>query len=95
MKAGRKKGTKKTGGRSSGTPNRTTKEARELLEQILFGQIDNINASLNKLRIKDDSRYLDSCSKLFAYVLPKKADITSDDKPISLLPTIEIKLNGH
>jgi hypothetical protein len=76
-----------------GAINRTTKEARELLEQVLFGQIDNINASLNKLRSKDDSRYLDACSKLFTYVLPKKADITSDDKPISVMPQIVIK-NG-
>jgi hypothetical protein len=91
MKAGRKKGTDKTGGRTAGTPNRTTKEARELLEKILFGQIDNINDSLNRLKHKDDSRYLDACSKLFTYVLPKKTDITSDDKPIATMPQIIIK----
>lgn len=90
--AGRKKGTKKTGGRSAGTPNRTTRQARELLEQVLFGQVENIQTSLESLRHDSDSRYLDACSKLFAYVLPKKTDVTSDDKPIiPQMPTIIIK----
>lgn len=80
-------------GRGAGNPNRTTKEAKEFLEQIMFGQLDNINEALEKLKDKDYSRYLDACSKLFTYVLPKKSDITSDDKPISVMPQIIIK-NG-
>jgi len=92
MRPGRKKGTTKTGGRSAGTPNRTTAQAKELLEQIMFGQIDNINDALDNLKDKDYAKYLDACSKLFTYVLPKKTDITSDDKPIFRdLPTIQIK----
>jgi hypothetical protein len=87
-----KKGKKKTGGRSSGTVNRTTKEARELLEQVLLGQVDNINGALNEVLKKDASKYLDACSKLFTYVLPKKADITSGEEKIAIkLPDIIIK----
>jgi hypothetical protein len=82
-------------GRPKGIPNRTTTQAKQILEQIMFGQLENIDEALNKLKAKDYSRYLDACSKLFTYVLPKKTDITSDDKPISLLPEINIKLNGH
>lgn len=78
-------------GRPRGTPNRTTQEAKEMLEQIMFGQIDNINEALNSLKEKDYSRYLDACSKLFTYVLPKKTDITSDGKEIQQMPTIIIK----
>ena len=78
-------------GRAKGSPNRTTKEAKELLELIMFGQLDNMNDALNKLYEKDQSRYLDACSKLFTYVLPKKTDITSDDKPLIKLPDIVIK----
>jgi len=90
--AGRYKGTPKTGGRLSGTPNRTTKEARELLEQVLLGQVDNIKTSLESLLKDSDSKYLDACSKLFAYVLPKKTDITSgDEKILAQLPTIQIR----
>ena len=69
-------------GRTKGSPNKTTKEARELLEQILLGQVDNIKQSLEIVMKKDPARFLDACSKLFTYVLPKKTDITSGDEPI-------------
>jgi hypothetical protein len=79
-------------GRPKGVPNRTTQEAKELLEQIMFGQIENINEALNNLKEKDYSRYLDACSKLFTYVLPKKTDITSDGQSIvPQMPTVIIK----
>lgn len=91
----RKKGSPKLGGRKAGTPNRTTKEARELLESILFGQIDNINDSLNEIRKTSEDKYIDSMAKLFRYVLPQKTDVTSDDKPLNFeLPKIVIKRKG-
>ena len=69
-------------GKPPGTLNRTTKEAKELLEQILLGQVDNIKAALETVLVKDAGRYLDSCSKLFTYVLPRKTDVTSGDEPL-------------
>jgi hypothetical protein len=58
----------------------------------MFGQIDNINEALDNLKEKDYSRYLDACSKLFTYVLPKKTDITSDGKAIiPEMPTVIVK----
>lgn len=74
-------------GKPKGAINRTTKEAKELLEQILLGEIDNIKSALASVKKKDPARYLDSCAKLFTYVLPKKTDITSDGnsiEPISI-----------
>lgn len=65
-----------------GALNRTTKEARELLEQILLGQVDNIKEALETVKEKDPARYLESCSKLFTYVLPRKSDVTSGDEPL-------------
>jgi hypothetical protein len=88
---GRKKGTYKTGGRKAGVQNRTTKEAKKFLELMMFGQLDNMNDALNTLYKKDQRNYLDACSKLFTYVLPKKTDITTDDKPIAQLPIILLK----
>jgi hypothetical protein len=70
-------------GKPRGTQNRTTKEAKELLEHILLGQVDHINEALNHLRLRDPARYLDSCSKLFTYVLPKKTDVTSDGEKLA------------
>lgn len=69
-------------GKPKGAKNRTTKEAKEFLEFVMFGQLENINTALKTLHKKDPARYLDACSKLFTYVLPKKTDVTSDDKPI-------------
>lgn len=71
------------GGRPKGVPNRTTQEARELLEQILFGQIDNIQEALAKLKKDSDPRYIDAVTKLFQFVLPKKTDLTSEGKAIN------------
>jgi len=84
----------KTGGRKKGSLNRTTKEAKAVLDRVLLGQVDNIEDALNTLKDKDAARFLDACSKLFTYVLPKKTDITTDDKPIAQLPDIVIKTNG-
>jgi hypothetical protein len=67
-----------------GALNRTTKEAKELLEQILLGQVDNIKEALESVKESDPARYLDSCSKLFTYVLPKKADITTGGEKVNI-----------
>ena len=74
------KGHVKEGGRKAGTPNRTTKEAKELLQKALFSQLENINTALTGLYKKDHAKYLDAISKLFVYVLPKKSDIGGDIK---------------
>ena len=76
--AGRKKGTDKTGGRSEGTPNRTTKEAREFLQAVLFAEFDNIKDSLQKIRKNEgEAKYIDSLNKMLSYILPKQTDVTS------------------
>ena len=78
-------------GKPKGAQNRTTKQAKELLEKILFGQLDNVNEMFEKLK-KDPQKYIDAYSKMFGYVMPKKTDVTSDDKPlIPSLPIITIR----
>ena len=86
-----RKGHAKLGGRQKGTPNRTTKQARELLEKVLFGEIDNIHASLTSIRKESEDKYVDSLVKLFKYVLPQKTDVTTDGKEFPRLPDIIIK----
>lgn len=69
------------GVKPKGAINRTTKEGRELLSNILMNQLDNANAAFDALK-KDPSKYLDAYSKLLGYVIPKKTDITSDGNSI-------------
>lgn len=68
------KGSPKTGGRTAGTPNRTTKEAKDFLKQILYAEFDNIQASLKKAREESDSKYIDLLTKLLQFVLPKQVE---------------------
>ena len=84
-----KKGHKKAGGRSAGKENIVTKESRELLKEILDGEVDNIKTSLERVRNDDDFKYLSILEKWMSYVLPKKRDITSDDKSIASITIIE------
>jgi hypothetical protein len=79
-----KKGHSKIGGRKKESLNLTTKQAKELLEKILFGQLDNANAAFEALK-KDPAKFIDAYSKLLGYVLPKKTDVTSDDKPLKIV----------
>ena len=39
----------KTGGRTKGTPNRSTKETKEMLQKIVNNEIDNLGEMLEKL----------------------------------------------
>ena len=64
-------------GRPVGIENRTTKEAKEFLQAILYAEFDNIQASLQRAREDNDTKYLDSLVKLLSFIMPKQTDITS------------------
>ncbi|GEM_PF-3080157 len=77
-------------GRKKGSKNLTTKQARELMNQILFGELDNIREALSEVRKADKGKYLDCLTKLFPFSLPKKTDLTSDNEPLSGLVNITV-----
>jgi dsRNA-specific ribonuclease len=65
----------KTGGRSKGTPNKTTLEIRQILTDILSNNIDSIQNDLKHLQPKERIKVLIDISRL---VLPQlKAEDTS------------------
>jgi len=86
-KGGKTSGSFKKGeakGKPKGALNKTTKEAKELLDHILFGRIDSINDALDKLETKDPAKYIEAITKLLVYVLPKKTDITTGGDKINI-----------
>lgn len=58
----------KTGGREKGTPNKLTREARESLQAIIDGELEQLPERLEQLDTKDR---LEILCKLLPYVLPK------------------------
>ena len=77
-------------GKPPGALSHTTREAKVILNNILYGELENIRESLQEVRTKDHARYLDCVSKLLAYVIPRKTDLTTDDKPVQPITGIQI-----
>jgi hypothetical protein len=74
MKGPGKGNTNNPSGKPKGTLNRTTKESKEFLKQILFAEFDNIQESLKNARSESDSKYIDLLSKLLQFVMPKQIE---------------------
>lgn len=70
-------------GKPIGTENRTTKEAKEFLQSILYSEFDNVKASLQRTRADSDAKYLDSLVKLLSFIMPKQVDIKSDGEKLN------------
>ena len=58
---------KKYGGRKKGTPNKITKDLRELLKEILFSELTEIEGLLTELSPKE----LEILVKIMPFVFPK------------------------
>lgn len=69
---------KKFGGRTKGTPNRTTAETKELLLQVVGKELDKLGALMVKLEPLDR---INALAKLLPFVVPKQSEITIDEKP--------------
>lgn len=63
----------KTGGRTAGAVNKTTKEIRNVLKGVINNELLNIEILLNELPSKER---LEVVIKLIPYVLPKVENIT-------------------
>ena len=73
----------KTGGREQGTPNKITKETREVLKDIIENNLERLESDLESLEAKD--RW-DIIIRLLPYTLPK-ADLLGfkNDKTITVI----------
>lgn len=62
----------KTGGRAKGTPNKTTAETKQLLQNVVTKQIEKLETTLNKL---EPVERVNALSKLLPYILPKQQGV--------------------
>jgi hypothetical protein len=62
----------KTGGRTVGTVNKTTKEIRTVLKSVINNELSNIETLLSELPTKER---LELIIKLIPYVLPKVENV--------------------
>ena len=58
----------KTGGRQKGSVNKTTKELRQRIQDIVNSELENIDSIIGKLTEKERT---DLLAKLLPFVLPK------------------------
>jgi hypothetical protein len=71
---------KKFGGRTVGTPNKLTKEIREVFKALMVEQMEAIPGLLNS--IDNPEKKLDFLIKLLPFILPKVENVSiSADEP--------------
>ena len=66
----------KTGGRTKGTPNKLTEDARRVFLETLEGEVPHIHEAFAKVREKSPDKYLDLFAKYAQYFVPKKTENT-------------------
>jgi hypothetical protein len=71
---------KKYGGREKGTPNKLTKDLRNILKDIIYNELELLNEKLEKL---DSKERIELVIKLLPYTLPKVQNIShTTNEPI-------------
>ena len=83
-----KKGNKQSTGRPKGAANKITVEIRDKLKEVIEGEMGNVKITLDNIKKDNPAQYLTLLEKFMGYVVPKKKDITSDDK--SIVPNVTI-----
>jgi hypothetical protein len=80
----------KTGGREKGTPNRTTRETKELLKSILQNQLDILDEKEEELT---HTERIQLAKSILPYVLPKlQSTVIHQGEALGQFKTIEINL---
>jgi uncharacterized membrane protein len=74
---GRKKGTTKTGGRTSGTPNKITGTVKEWIASIIDGNRQQFEDDLEKLEPGERVRVI---SNLLQYITPKIQSVSAEEQ---------------
>ncbi len=63
---------KKTGGRTKGTPNKTTAQIKEMIVSLVGNQMEKWPVELEKMMRRDPAEAMKITGRLIDYVLPKQ-----------------------
>lgn len=69
-------------GKPKGTQSKTKTEIRELFNQILSNEIENITTALKDLRTESPKDYISALLKVTELLYPKKLEIEPTESPI-------------
>jgi len=69
---------KKTGGRQKNTPNKLTSQLKNIVNQIVSNQLDNLD---NELQMLTPEKRIDFTIKLMQFILPKTTNFNIGDEP--------------
>lgn len=69
-------------GRPKGTQSKTKQEIRELFNQILSDELENIGMALEQLRTESPKDYISALLKVTELLYPKKLEIEPTESPI-------------
>jgi hypothetical protein len=75
----------KTGGRTKGTPNRTTHETKKIIRAIVDEELANIPIMLSKL---EPYERINAITKLLPYVVPRQSEVKGVQTSNEIQPII-------
>ena len=85
------RGIRNDAGRPKGAVNKATAQARELIQNVVGNELENITDLLDKL---DPKERIDAIIKLMNFVIPKQSEIAVEAKmnqiDLSLMTTAEL-----
>ena len=70
---------KKFGGRTKGTPNKCTAETKALLVDLIAGQTDGVQETLDEVFECNKREYLQIMVRLLPYVIPKATEVSPSE----------------
>jgi len=81
-----RKGAKKVAGRTKGTQNTVTTSTKEIIFSAIDGMAIDFMPTMEKIKNKNPLEWAKIVVKLMDFVLPKKLDVTSGGKIITVIP---------
>lgn len=75
----KEKGSSKSGGRKAGTPNKVSKAAREVINQIIEDGAPKFRVTMDKIYVEDPPLYAALFIKMLPYVTPKLNSVDIKD----------------